>query len=125
MFFLAAIIAVLSVTAVNAQDTTITEHKHKTEYRRGGDRVSKMYDDLNLSSDQKDKLKVLKEEQRAKFEEIKNDASLNDDQRKEKMMELRKARKEKMDSILTDEQKAKLKAKMKERWQGRRGGKQN
>jgi Spy/CpxP family protein refolding chaperone len=74
----------------------------------------KMKTDLNLSDAQKEQMKANHEAIKQQREAIKNDANLNDAQKKEKMQELYKAQKEKMNSILTTEQKAKLKADRKE-----------
>ncbi|MFV0606202.1 MAG: hypothetical protein ACK5NK_10205 [Niabella sp.] len=77
--------------------------------------------DLNLSADQENKMKALNEEGRTKAEAIRNDASLSDDDKRAKMMEMRKAQNEKRLAILTPEQKKKWEQKMKERGGERNG----
>jgi len=122
--FLAAIISVFSITATYAQDTP-PPSKDKKEARSGERRgpggmgMMDMYKDLNLTKEQEAKIKTINEEQRTKFEALRNDNSLSDEARKEKRMEMMKERKEKVDAVLTKEQKEKLEAKMKER--GNRG----
>ncbi|MCH5596773.1 Spy/CpxP family protein refolding chaperone [Niabella ginsengisoli] len=111
--FLAAMISAFSITSTFAQDAPPKEKKEQGE-RKGGQRGN-MYEDLNLSQDQKDKMKTIDDEQKTKYQTLRDDKSLSDDARKEKMMELRKARMEKVNGILTPEQKTKMEAKMKER----------
>lgn len=74
-----------------------------------------MMADLNLSPDQKTQLKELHEQGKQQREAIKNDATLTPDQKKDKMKDLHKSQSEKMNSILTPEQRAKRKAFMEQR----------
>ncbi|MDB5251824.1 MAG: hypothetical protein JWP27_993 [Flaviaesturariibacter sp.] len=62
---------------------------------------------LNLTADQKAKMKALHEQQKAELEALRNQ-SLTAAQRKEKMQQLHEAQKAKMDAILTNEQRAQL-----------------
>lgn len=64
----------------------------------------KMYDSLGLNQQQKENLKALNDDGRKQMEAIRNDAALSDDQKKDKMKELRKTQKTKRDAILTPEQ---------------------
>jgi len=131
--FLAAMISAFSITATYAQDAP--KEKPKGEARQGGERrgpgggynAAEMYKDLNLTKDQEAKLKTLNEEQGAKMQELRNDNSLSDDARREKMQAIRKDRMEKEGAILTKEQKEKLDAKRKERMErgGNRGPREN
>lgn len=126
--FLAAMISAFSITATYAQDAP--KEKPKGEARPGGERRgpggynAEMYKDLNLTKDQETKLKALSDEQGTKMQELRNDNSLGDDARREKMQEMRKERMEKEGAILTKEQKEKLDAKRKERG-GNRGPREN
>ncbi|MFT4093136.1 MAG: hypothetical protein QM640_05815 [Niabella sp.] len=123
--FLAAAISALSITATYAQDTDAPPPPPK-EKKEGGDRKGpggmKMYEDLNLTQEQKDKIKAIEDENRPKLQAIRQDASLSDDDKRSKSMELRKAQKEKIDEILTPEQKTKLDEKMKKMREERKGG---
>ena len=80
--------------------------------------------DLGLSQEQKDQMKQIREQQRAKRDAIRDDDSLSPEQRRAKMRELRKENRTQIGSVLTPEQKAKLKQARKERRaeRGRRGG---
>ena len=108
---IAAIVSLFSVSATYAQDAPKKEKAEKTMK----DRRTAMYDDLNLTQDQKDKLKTLNEDGMQKMKAIRDDNTLSDDQKKSQMKELRASQKEARDKILTKEQAEKLDAKMKER----------
>jgi Spy/CpxP family protein refolding chaperone len=68
--------------------------------------------ELNLSDDQKGKVKDIFDEAKAKREAILKDTSLTDDQKKEKMKGLRVDTKTKVNEVLTPEQRTQLKEKM-------------
>lgn len=110
---LAAALSVFSITATFAQTEAPAKPEKKERTERKGERPNPMAD-LNLTEEQGQKMKALNEEGRAKMEAVRNNASLNDDQKKAKMMELRKAQNEKRMAILTPEQKKKWDDKMKE-----------
>ncbi len=110
---LAAALSVFSITATFAQTEAPAKPEKKERTERKGERPNPMAD-LNLTEEQGQKMKALNEEGRAKMEAVRNDASLNDDQKKAKMTELRKAQNEKRMAILTPEQKKKWDDKMKE-----------
>lgn len=74
------------------------------QYKRGT-----MMQELNLSVDQKAKMKALHEDLHQQRNAIQNDTTLSLDQKKEKMKELHKTQMQKMNLILTPEQQAKLK----------------
>ncbi len=65
--------------------------------------------ELNLSREQKKQEKEIKQNDDAAKNAILNDAALSEEQKKEKLKELRKARQEKIKTMLTPEQKEKLK----------------
>lgn len=121
---LAAIVSVFTVSATYAQ-TEAPAKKEKTEKAdkkkpdekaqpNRGDFRNPMAE-LNLSEEQQAKMKVISDETRAASETIRNDGSLNDDQKREKIMELRKAQNEKRNALLTPDQKKKWEEIMKER----------
>ena len=83
----------------------------------------KMMQDLNLTADQKTQMKALHQEMQQQRNAIKNDSSLSADQKKEKMKELHKAQSEKMKTILTPDQQAKMKAFREQRKQNHKGHK--
>ncbi|MBS1496933.1 MAG: hypothetical protein JSU03_02640 [Bacteroidetes bacterium] len=65
--------------------------------------------ELNLTKTQRGELKELNQQHKAAKDEIENDTTLTDIQKKQKLKELKRQHKEKMNSILTDDQKAQLK----------------
>ena len=71
-----------------------------------------MMNDLNLTSDQKVKMKEIQESSKEQRNAIINDASLTQEQKMTKMKDLRKSQSEKVNSILTPDQQAKRKASM-------------
>ena len=77
---------------------------------KGQDHGGKMFKDLNLTDAQKSQMKANSENMKQQRQAISNDASLSQDQKKAKMKELHKTQKDQMNSILTADQKAKLKA---------------
>lgn len=68
-----------------------------------------MMKELNLSKEQKIKLKNLKQDNKAKIDAVQNDASLSDAEKKVKLKELKKQQLLSTMSVLNEEQKAKLK----------------
>ena len=84
--------------------TAVREAMKKKKKEKGG-----KLDELNLSTEQKQKARELKKNDDAAKDAIKNDANMTEDQKKAKLKELRKARQEKLKTMLTPEQKEKLK----------------
>ena len=111
-----AIAALFFTSGMNAQlrrvqDSSFEKHKnvqHKTM-------IKDNWNNLNLTADQKQKMKENQENLKTQRQAIQNDASLTADQKKSKMMDLQKANREKNTGILTAEQKATLKANQKEK----------
>lgn len=79
--------------------------------KRGGD----FQNDLDLSQEQKDQLSKLRTDVRGQMQSIRNDQSLTQDQKKEKIQSLMKDQQEKYKSVLTKEQVEKLQSARKER----------
>jgi Spy/CpxP family protein refolding chaperone len=79
--------------------------------------------ELNLSQQQKDQIKQIHEEQRAKMQALRNDSSLSREDRRAKMQELRNRTRSSVDAVLSPEQRQKLEQFRKEHpRRGRRGG---
>jgi len=98
-----AFVLALSIGAAQAQTTsTDTGKDHKKEHKM------RSFDKLNLTADQKAKMKSLHEEQKKEMEALKKNGSVT----KEQKMELHKKYQDQMQSILTADQKTQL-AKMK------------
>jgi Spy/CpxP family protein refolding chaperone len=71
-------------------------------------RGAELQKQLNLTQDQKDRLSKLRVDAKSQAQSIRNDQSLSQDQKKEKMQSLRKDQQEKFKSVLTKEQLDKL-----------------
>jgi len=67
---------------------------------------------LNLTDDQKAKVKDIFAEARAKHQAVSSDTTLSDDQKKAKVKELHTATMTKLNEVLTPEQQTELKSKM-------------
>jgi protein CpxP len=76
------------------------------------DRLQTAVESLNLTDDQKAKLKDIFADAKTQRQTVMNDASLSDDQKKAKMKELHQATKTKVNNVLTPEQQTALKSKM-------------
>lgn len=70
--------------------------------------------DLDLTRDQKIKLKEIRENGKAKKEAIENNSQLTEPEKKTRLWELQKEQAKSIQAILTDEQKEKFKAKRRE-----------
>ena len=81
----------------------------------GMERRQNMENELNLTQDQKDRMAKARENARTQMESIRNDKTLSEDQKKEKMMSLRKQQQEELKKILTREQLEKMKSQKKDR----------
>lgn len=115
---LVAIIGAFSLTSTYAQNAPAKEDKKEARGERrgpGGGNMMAIYKDLNLTQEQEGKIKAINDEQREKMMALRNDNSLTDDVRREKMRALMQERQEKINAVLTKEQQEKLAAKMKER----------
>ena len=80
---------------------------------------------LNLTADQQTKVKAIDEDTGKQMMAVRNDTALSQDDRRAKMMDIRKSSQDKIRGILTDDQKTKydamqaeMREKMKERQQG-------
>lgn len=80
---------------------------------------------LNLTADQQTQVKAIDEDTGKQMMAVRNDTSLSQDDKRAKMMDIRKASQDKIRGILTDDQKTKydamlaeMKDRMKERGQG-------
>ena len=122
---LSVLVAAAVVTTSMAQDIPERKrpgHEMKRKHHRGGDE----FKNLNLSEDQKAQFKALHEENRKQMAELKKNDNITVKEWNGKKDALRKEHREKMQSLLTTEQKAQLeksklerKAKMEERSKAR------
>ena len=79
--------------------------------------------DLNLTKDQKDQMKAMRQDAKSQRAAIQNDASLTPDQKKAKMKDMEQSFKTKRNSILTPDQISKMKEMKKQNHQGKKWGK--
>lgn len=80
---------------------------------------------LNLTADQQAKVKAIDDDTAKQMMAVRNDASLSQDDRHAKMMDIRKSSQDKIRGILTDDQKTKydaMQAEMRERMKQRQQG---
>ena len=109
-FGLAAALSIPVVSTLAApRPTPQTPEDNKAMMR---DALQESVNQLNLSDDQKTKLKDIFSDAKAKRGSIMSDSSLTDDQRKEKMKALHADTKAKVSEVLTPDQRAQLKEKM-------------
>jgi len=98
----------LFTLTANAQVSRNSNEQNKVQRDSLHKRNGNMMKDLNLTEAQKAQLKESRQSAKQQMDAIKNDASLSQDQKKTKMQELRESQREKMNSILTPDQKAKM-----------------
>jgi Spy/CpxP family protein refolding chaperone len=76
------------------------------------DKLQAALDSLNLTDDQKAKVKDILADAKTKRQAVLTDASLNEDQKRAKMKELHEGLLTKLNEVLTPDQQAELKSKM-------------
>jgi len=76
------------------------------------DKLQSAVESLNLTDDQKSKVKDIFADAKAKRQTVWNDSSLTDDQKKAKMKEFHGSTMSKLNEVLTPDQQAQLKSKM-------------
>jgi len=93
------------------------------EMKRGpGEMGLGLYSQLNLTEEQKSKIQEIQKIRREQFAALKEDATLTQEQKREKMKTIMESTQKQMDEVLTPEQKQKLdqlREQMKQRWQER------
>ena len=100
-----------------AQDKPVANMQNvnnKHALKQGKEDRKKMMKEMNLSKQQKMQMKAFKKANKGKMEALKNDKNQSDQQRKQSIMQLRKEQQEKIGTILTPEQREKMKEKMME-----------
>lgn len=120
MFVLMAVTAICQMGF--SQQNPPTENNLKTETGTGYMRNHKekhdrrkMMSELNLTSDQKTKLKEMRMANKQKKDAIMNNSSLSETQKREQLKDLHKEHAKGLENVLTDDQKAKMKS-MKDQW---------
>jgi Spy/CpxP family protein refolding chaperone len=105
------LVAVLAVPLAFAKrQTPSPQAEGKEMHMRGG--LQAAVESLNLTDDQKAKVKDIFADAKTKRQAVFNDTSLNEDQKKAKMKELHEGTLAKVNGVLTPEQQTELKSKM-------------
>ncbi len=73
-----------------------------------GRRAERMKHELNLTDDQTAQVKSILEDGRTKMEALRSNSSLSQDDRRSQMMSIRKAENDKIEALLTPDQKTKF-----------------
>jgi Spy/CpxP family protein refolding chaperone len=97
------------------RDTLHARHHGDEMQNANGKRQKEIADELNLTADQKAKMKNIRQDYKAKLDAVRNDNSLTQDQKKAKFQELMKAQQDEMKTILTKEQADKMESLRKQR----------
>ena len=106
-------IILLAVAVVLFSSGAFAQIQRKTDTAQSVNSKKRHHDmmaQLDLSKDQKEKMKEIRKENKSNFDAIKNDNTLTGEQKKAEMVKLRMEQKRKMNSILTSEQQQKMKA---------------
>ena len=117
----AMLVAVQPMMAQPPQDGDKTTKRERRGQRgQRGDRMQKMAEQLNLTEEQKTQLKPIFEESRTQSKSIRQNAQLTPEQKREQMMAIRKDTMQKVNAILTVEQREKMKE-LRKQGRGERG----
>jgi Spy/CpxP family protein refolding chaperone len=84
-------------------------------------RTSMLKQNLNLTDDQTSQVKAILEDSHTKMEGLRSNSSLSQDDRRSQMMSIRKAESDKIEALLTPDQKTKyaaMQAQMRDRMRG-------
>ena len=124
IIFLLSCVLLIAVTSDAQQDSTTKKTKKERiqNHKENMDSTQKQklkekgvtkenIKELDLSSDQRKQVDEIVVNTKKEKEKIKNDASLTDAQKEEKIKAVEKDSKSKMNNVLTPEQKAKMKKK--------------
>jgi len=82
--------------------------ERRQEMRDMRENADKLYKELNLSADQQIQIDAIRKQTRESLKALRNDASLNEDQRREKGRDIFKSAADQERAVLTPEQQAKL-----------------
>jgi periplasmic protein CpxP/Spy len=104
-------VTALSITMAQARPAVPA---HQAAARDGGthDRLQAAVESLNLTDDQKPKVKDIFADAQTKRQAVFSDSSLTQDQKREKMKELHAATMSKLNEVLTPDQQTELKNKL-------------
>jgi periplasmic protein CpxP/Spy len=104
-------VAAMSATVAQARPAAPA---HQAAARDGmrGDRLEAAVESLNLTDDQKPKVKDIFADAKTKRQAVFSDSSLTQDQKRDKMKELHDATMTKLNGVLTPDQQTELKSKL-------------
>jgi Spy/CpxP family protein refolding chaperone len=105
------LVAALAVPAVLAKPQASPPQNAGKEMGMRG-KLQSVVESLNLTDDQKAKVKDIFADSQTKRQAVMEDTSLNDDQKKAKMKELHEGTLAKVNGVLTPDQQTELKTKM-------------
>ncbi|RZU42798.1 hypothetical protein [Edaphobacter modestus] len=117
----------LCALPVMAQDTApaASQGTEGTHGHQRGDATAMLTQKLNLTTDQQAQVKSINDDARSQVMALRNDTSMSNDDKRSKMMEIRKTSQDKIRAVLTDDQKTKydeMQAEMRERMKDRQQG---
>lgn len=101
-------VLILGITQLQAQEKGNRKEFRKNKMERG-DKRNGFGKDLQLTDEQKAKAKAINEEYQAKMKALKSDDNITMGEYKKREAALKKERREKLEAILTPEQKEKVK----------------
>ena len=107
----------VALTTLIAASTTVFAQDEKPKppaARAPGERLKTLTEKLGLSEEQQGKIKAIFEKNAPKAKELREDAALSQEDKRAKLMELRKGEAEEIRAVLTPEQQEKMKALRKE-----------
>ena len=115
---ISALVMLFAFGSVMAQEKTQEAKKHH------GEQFSKMSEELNLSQEQKDQMKSINDEFRNQMQDLRKNENITVKEQKNRREELFKNHRERIQSILTADQKVKFE-KMKKEHHGKSGKNEN
>ena len=125
LFSLAALLALGggSAAKARAQDPSSQPKQEEPKADRPASSPDRDVDDekLNLSSDQKNQIKQIRDNAKSQAQTVRNDASLTPEQRREKFREIHRDASAKIDGVLTPEQRKIWHERRRERHKHHRG----
>jgi Spy/CpxP family protein refolding chaperone len=109
--FSLGVVAALAVPAALAKPQAAPAAQAAGKEMKGGG-LQAAVESLNLTDDQKAKVKQIFADVKAKHQAVTSDTSLNEEQKKAKIKELHEGTMAKLNEVLTPEQQTELKSKM-------------
>ena len=106
------LVAAMAVPFAAAKQAAAPAAQAHEKGMRMHDKMQAALDSLNLTDDQKAKVKDILADAKTKHQAVVSDTSLNEEQKRAKMKELHEGTMSKLNEVLTPEQQAELKKKM-------------